>query len=242
MPKTIKFYKHVLKSLFGQLALAHRVGVSNFDLSDFNNILLDEKGDVVLIDWNGNMYVGEPLYDPDSAFSILPPEAWFETIPHNGKEHDVMISSTHALDVWEVGIVFAKMLFQPCQWANYHCFNKKYDELLDATIYATARGNNSTTMLYVNEEAGEVDLRTLVKKNKNYTLDSVTKTRSLPDFTPLLCNGRHKCDAASFPVFDKLTAVEQHQALDLLRNMMRLSPKDRPTFDVLLKHPFFNAS
>ncbi|KAL3908183.1 MAG: hypothetical protein SGARI_003182, partial [Bacillariaceae sp.] len=113
MPKTLKFYKHVLKSLFGQLALAHRVGVSNYDLSDFNNILLDEKNDVVLIDWNGNMFVGEYIYDDSSAFSILPPEAWFETIPHDGKKHKVVISSTHALDVWEVGVVFAKMLFQP---------------------------------------------------------------------------------------------------------------------------------
>ncbi|KAL3925879.1 MAG: hypothetical protein SGILL_000091, partial [Bacillariaceae sp.] len=219
-PKTLKFYKHVLKSLFGQLALAHRVGVNNFDLSDFNNILLDEKGDVVLIDWNGNMFLGEDLYDPDSAFSILPPEAWFETFSHNGKAHKAVVSSVHALDVWEVGVVFAKMLFQPCNWASYHCFKKDYGALLDATIFATTRGKNDSTLVYVNEEAGDVDLRSLVKKQANYSLGPVTLSRSLPEFAPLLCDGRSKCNVKSFPVFDKLTPDEQYQSLDLLRSMM----------------------
>lgn len=223
--KTPPALQRFMKSILGQLALTHSVGINNLDLSGDRNILVDSDGDAVLFDWNGAIAMGEKLYNSEHSFSIIPPEAWIEEV----EGHEIKMMSVSAFDVWSVGIMFARILFYPCRWASHTTYERTKDRL-QATILAL--GGNTVVPV---DEGVSVDFAEFAGMNQTI------KTNT--DFIPHLV-GKHKkesCPESSFEFLSSLSENERVQALDLLGSMMKISPLDRPGCNALLKHPFLSS-
>jgi len=210
-----------MRSLLGQLAHAHDLGINNLDLSGYRNVLVDHDNSAILFDWNGAIGLGEKSYNPEHAFSILPPESWLEQV----EGHDMKMMSISGFDVWSVGIMFAWLIYKPCHW-TYETSRHDLEGRLKETIMAI--GGN--TIVKVNDEF-EADLAEIAGLDATILKDH--------QFKPLL--GK-KCNATSFPVLERSGKRDKQLALNFLQSIMKLSPIDRPDCQTLLKHPFLRTN
>jgi serine/threonine protein kinase len=241
--QTMDDYKRYFRSLLLQLDHAHKLGITNYDLNVRRNVFVDEEGDAILIDWNGNMDFGEKVYDPGANLALMPPEGWFQSV----LGYNIVVGplDVHAVDVWQVGFIFSSMLFSPCEWAHVYCFSNRRKRLLQQTISAISRNTTIDTMARVytipadsaSANSAEEEIVVVQARDLDWS-QFVPVDPSQPVHTPILCDGFRPCNATSFPFYDGLSAEERVQAIDLLFSMFRLSPRDRPTCGQLLKHPF----
>jgi len=237
--QTMDDYRRFLRSVLMQLDYAHSFGITNYDLSVGRNIFVDDEMDAILIDWNGDLYPGEEMYDPEFNFAIIPPECWFERIL--GHRIAVPSENIHAYDVWEVGIMFATMLFYPCEWAHSYCYKNDVHSLLEDTIYAIADPNDrNSTVIRVQTLSDEDESMTVryLDLAEMVHLESQSNSADSAEFKPILCNGKKKMCRDKLPFLRSLTRERRREAFDFLKSILRLSPSDRPTCAELLKHPF----
>ena len=89
---TLDEVRHFMKSLLGQLAHAHSVGINYLDLSGNRNVFVDHDGTAILFDWNGALAIGEKAYNAENNFAIIPPEAWMDQV----QGHDFKMMSVSA--------------------------------------------------------------------------------------------------------------------------------------------------
>ena len=213
--------RYFLRSLLGQLAHAHSVGINNLDLSGDRNVFVDHDGSAILFDWNGAIAVGEKSFNEEHNFGILPPEAWIEQL----QGHEMKMMSISAFDVWSVGVMFARLIYYPCRWTYQHSSSHLADRLKETIM---ALGGN--TAIPVDNEL-TVDLADEMGINGTLLLQD-------RQFQPLL--GR-KCTQSTFPLLEGSTEEDKQQALDFLQSIMKISPLDRPDCRTLLLHPFLDV-
>eukprot|EP00978_Attheya_sp_CCMP212_P004065 scaffold8750_cov60-Attheya_sp.AAC.2 len=216
--------RHFMKSMLGQLAHAHSVGINYLDLSGHRNVFVDNDGTAILFDWNGAVAIGKKAYNATNNFAIIPPEAWMEHV----QGHDFKMMSVSAWDVWSAGVMFARLIYYPCRWATHHTYPRTKDRLRETIL---AIGGN--TVIPVDSEF-DLDLAQFLKVDND-----IVRNR---EFKPHLVDRteKHSCSQTSFKYLEDSTDQEKNQALDFLKSMMKISPLDRPDCHTLLKHPFLN--
>ena len=224
-----------MQSLLQQMDIAHKMGVNNNDLAADKNIHFNPvTGQAVLADWNGGMRMpGDPVSWPDWPLDNNPPEFWAMTLFAPTTKTVVL----HGVDMWQIGMVWARLIFSPCGWRRWNW-------------------DHGRTMEFVRENLQAIgDKETIIPLNATFETDimpHVYQTANPPPiasttFTPLLSisdiseTSQEDCPAKSswFMDNDAVPAVKKEQALDMLRSMLRIDPRRRSTCQEILKHPFF---
>eukprot|EP00529_Nitzschia_sp_RCC80_P011070 CAMPEP_0113492160 /NCGR_PEP_ID=MMETSP0014_2-20120614/27928_1 /TAXON_ID=2857 /ORGANISM="Nitzschia sp." /LENGTH=622 /DNA_ID=CAMNT_0000385973 /DNA_START=71 /DNA_END=1939 /DNA_ORIENTATION=- /assembly_acc=CAM_ASM_000159 len=117
-----------MKSILQQMQHAWHVGVNNLDLSGNRNVYVDKDLNAILFDWNGWVDIGEPIFDPDYNFDLVPPEAWVQDM--DGCTIKVTKETIHSFDVWSIGIMLARLLYAPnCKWSNGQSYGSRKQRL-----------------------------------------------------------------------------------------------------------------
>ena len=130
LPKVRTF----MKSILTQMQHAWRVGVNNLDLSGNRNVYVDKDLKAILFDWNGWVDVGEPIFDPDYNFDLVPPEAWVQDM--DGHTIKVTNETLHSFDVWSIGIMLARLLYAPnCKWSNGQSYQSRKQRLAQHILH-----------------------------------------------------------------------------------------------------------
>ena len=168
----------------------------------------------------------KPINNPYWSLSDNPPEYWAMCI----YQEDTKCRYIHRVDIWQVGLAWAHLLFAPCAWARKSYFGNVY-QMTKRNLLAI--GDNET--FFPVNATTDADLAYMAFQNRQTLLDILNT--SMP-FQPPLVN----------PPFSKTPHREKSwfmnnpnvpDTLDLLRSMLRVSHRSRPTCNVLLQHPFF---
>lgn len=216
----VRSYFH---SLLSQLAYAHSLGVNNLDLQPRNTWVDSTDKTATIFDWNGHTPLGNTFYEEDRNHDIAPPEGVIEHAPDG---RTLQMTSISGYDVWSAGIMFANLIYYPCKWMKFRRRLKDYFRNLILAVGGNTSIPVSTT------STDYFDLAKIAGLDLS-TIQSV-------EFHPPIVDGNdHECSANTQFLDEEKKQGRSGEAVDLLRNMMMLSPLVRPTCDELVKHPFF---
>lgn len=223
--RTMEEHITLFRSLLVQLDYAHKQGVNLNDIHPEKNFFVREDGGAALFDWNAYIRVGEKTYQNNRGLHLSPPEGMARKV--HGE--DIRLYQIHSVDVWQLGLLWARVLYYPCVWASDRLLGRQ--NLLRETILAI--GGN---VIAPKNETHDIDLASLV----GLSSDDVAQI----EFKPLLSSkskGSHHCYTKSRYLEDPNVPQEKKDlALDLLKSMLKISAYDRPTCEKLLRHPFLN--
>lgn len=227
--KTMKDDRIFFQSMLEQLAVTHEAGVNNLDLQVNRNMYVEPgTGRAIMFDWNGYLPVGAPAHDEHQNWGIAAPEAWL----WRNQDVQALNMNIHAMDVWQAGIVWNNFLYKPCRWQTASVLKRHRGPLSRnfwKAIVATLGGN---TIIPINATAS-VDVREYAGIPTSMKIKPPPPSK----FRPLL----RECKQKKSRYLDNpnVSIRETELAVDLLQQMLRISPADRPTARELLDHPYF---
>ena len=229
--RTFRDVKIFFHSMLEVLQVAHAHNVNNIDLQTNRNMYVNRTtGRAILFDWNALIEVGQPTYDEEQHDLYAPPEAWLQE--YWGVQ--ALNQNIHAMDVWQAGIAWSYLIYNPCGWQSSQRLQDRDGKTWLQTVIRTLGGS---TVIPVNATAS-VDLADLAGLPRRPSWPRP----ALQDFTPLL--GRQlggKCKKPSWYMDNPhVPQSDKDLAIDFLRQMLVLSPLERPTVAELLQHPIWN--
>jgi serine/threonine protein kinase len=228
---TIRFSDVVtfFESMLEQLMVAHEEGgVNNVNLQVNRNMYVArDSGRAIMFDWTSYVPVGGAASHSHQSWSITAPEAWL----WSSQGINATNVNIHALDIWQAGVVWANFIYgAPCEWKSPQILIdsplKTDHEEYWKSLITTLGGNTS---IPINASAS-IDVRTLA--GMPTTVDVPIPKSS--DFKPFL---QHCSDRIDHVV--KVPSSHKESAEDLLLQMLRINPMDRPTAREVLRHQFF---
>lgn len=226
--KTLNKTKIFLQSLLEQLDYAHSFGLSNQDLS-VRNVKVNIQGKAVIVDWNGGVKNGQPLYQDDAAMQLVPPEAMLENVMDGVP---ILQTVASAVDIWEVGILLVTLLSRDCHWVNQKMQRGAYYNLLRENLIHI--GGDSLIPIG-NDQF--FDIAPLAGLNRSQLLKTLFRP---PLFDQIDRDNQVPCTVSSFSLLQNATSKDIAEVSSFLEFTMKLNPKHRPTAAALLQHPFLN--
>eukprot|EP00550_Attheya_septentrionalis_P004743 CAMPEP_0198293828 /NCGR_PEP_ID=MMETSP1449-20131203/19045_1 /TAXON_ID=420275 /ORGANISM="Attheya septentrionalis, Strain CCMP2084" /LENGTH=442 /DNA_ID=CAMNT_0043993563 /DNA_START=534 /DNA_END=1862 /DNA_ORIENTATION=- len=238
---TLKKARLFTRSLLQQLDYAHGLGRNVNDLGEGNTWIVDaddtsnSSTHVILPDWNDARVIGETIRPPEASntyywrMTITPPETMFgEGIPPDGRP--VRVTSISAFDIWSVGVLLSDIMYRPCYWSYTYSRSTYRKEIFRAV--------GGDTRIPVSNETDMVDVAPLVGLDSKKLLKSKFRP---PLFVTDVNEMIVKCNERSFPMLrDEKKEGRGGEAIDFLQSIFKISPLDRPTAEMLLRHPFLH--
>jgi serine/threonine protein kinase len=235
---TLKKARLFTRSLLQQLNYAHGLGKNVNDIDKANTWVVDADDSrnrsvhALLPDWNDARAIGETIrhLEDDEMYywslRITPPEALFrDGIPPDGRP--VRVTSISAFDIWSLGVLLTDILYKPCLW-YYESKSNYLSELFHAV--------GGETRIPVSNETDMVDVAPLVGVDSQTLLKSKFR---LPLFIRKATHIKVRCNESSFPMLrEEKEEGRKGEAIDFLQSIFKISPLDRPTAEMLLRHPF----
>eukprot|EP00529_Nitzschia_sp_RCC80_P016273 CAMPEP_0113487098 /NCGR_PEP_ID=MMETSP0014_2-20120614/25335_1 /TAXON_ID=2857 /ORGANISM="Nitzschia sp." /LENGTH=674 /DNA_ID=CAMNT_0000380787 /DNA_START=82 /DNA_END=2106 /DNA_ORIENTATION=+ /assembly_acc=CAM_ASM_000159 len=256
---TLPKIKLFMKSILQQLQHAWKAGVNNMDLSGDRNVYVSKHNyQAILFDWNGWVRPGKVVHDPFWNQRLVPPEYWLETM--NGQQVHMSPQILHGFDVWSVGYMLARLIYAPfCGWVDHLAYDNDSLKRLQDTILTLGINqydpsqSGQLPQFWVPVGDGRnsrIDLTKMANLTKDDFDEVYEETRARgnnKDFEPMLqgtrshfrytaCPEETKFDVLVDPAVSKTDAKN---VVDLLKQMMTISPLERPNYDELLAHSFF---
>eukprot|EP00978_Attheya_sp_CCMP212_P035894 scaffold158836_cov57-Attheya_sp.AAC.4 len=237
---TLKKARLFTRSLLHQLDYAHGLGRNVNDLGEGNTWVVDaddtsnSSTHVILPDWNDARAIGETIRPPEASdamyywsLKITPPEAMFpDGIPPDIRP--VRVTSISAFDIWSVGVLLSDIMYRPCYWSYKYSRSTYRKEIFRAV--------GGDTRIPVSNETDMVDVAPLVGLESKKLLKSKFRP---PLFVTDANEMKVKCNERSFPMLrEEKKEGRGGEAIDFLRSIFKISPLDRPTAEMLLRHPF----